>query len=847
MKNRLKRLISFLGLTKIAKLVYRFFILIARFPKSTSPVSSRDKPVFSTSGELTRFYTRVNVAFSMIWDDKLEEAEQALDALQEMEPNHPVLAWGQGIILRRQDKPEQAISVLSGWDDERLQAECVAAHDDVRRAQISVFTLKVNTLIAKMDYSGAGEYISANKEQLSPIENANLLMQSLVGCKKKATVHKFLDILCLDFLPRFDDEIDPLLVKLYMAVCQSHNSQNDAARAHVAKFVTKTDADQAYLWSDHIRSVGIYFLSIQMAAECAALFDVLHRSERFEYTAAGRYNHGYSMIAYARLNDVEKIRDHGEKRLHILQSTPSGLLPEIFGSDAVAVSGQLQSGASPIQAAQTLTASLTDKLPPLSKIIDTLDTCLPQIPAMLSFQRTYTINPLCMGSNATSVNKLQDDTACLSAQCETALLIAQQIENTSVPILLRLLQLYLYQGQLEKAGAIRATLDPLIDMSSEPVEVLRFDARAKEDIVSTEDRQRVTLHPFATWLENTGCQDAQVICEQAEKTSDFPFFETAEPSMISYTYTAPELRIGTVENVTCFNMGIAVNDQMQAIADDFQFPECAALPSGTLAASDQYALLRTDRPTWVAPDDCAAFLDMPIFRNEFYHTVAQYLSRLALLQKKGLLDGHALLMPDNLGGGAYAVLDAMGIDRKRLVLAPSGHNVRLNTALMPSPSFEMRKPQRAEMYALRDLILSRHGAGGPQDKKIYISRRNLNNRILTNEPELEAIAQELGYVVVQPETLPFNDQVTLFSQAKVIVGSTGAGLVNMVHAPAGATVVCMTIKDHAIDFWPVMAKDLGHDFAFLAGQSFFPDAPVQVQTFDFRVDPAVFRSVMGAY
>ena len=143
MKNGLKRLISFLGLTKIAKLVYRIFILIARFPKSTSPVSSRDKPVFSTSGELTRFDTRVNLAFSMILAGKLEEAEQALDALQAMEPNHPVLAWGQGIILRRQDKPEQAISVLSGCDDERLQAECVAAHDDLRRAQNSVFTLKV--------------------------------------------------------------------------------------------------------------------------------------------------------------------------------------------------------------------------------------------------------------------------------------------------------------------------------------------------------------------------------------------------------------------------------------------------------------------------------------------------------------------------------------------------------------------------------------------------------------------------------------------------------------------------------------------------------------------------------
>jgi capsular polysaccharide biosynthesis protein len=159
----------------------------------------------------------------------------------------------------------------------------------------------------------------------------------------------------------------------------------------------------------------------------------------------------------------------------------------------------------------------------------------------------------------------------------------------------------------------------------------------------------------------------------------------------------------------------------------------------------------------------------------------------------------------------------------------------------------MRKPQTAELDALREAILSRHGARAPQDQKIYISRKTFNNRILTNEPELEEIALALGYVVVQPETLPFADQVDLFSRAKVIVGLSGAGLVNMVHAPPGATVVCITIKDHAIDFWPIMAEGLGHNFAFLAGQSLFPSEPVHVQTFNYRVDPALFKLVLSRY
>ena len=785
---------------------------------------------------------RARSALSLIAEGKLDEASQVIETLQKDHLNHPLLALAQGILLRRAAQYEQAISVLSKWDDERLQTECRAAENDIHRREIT-------TLLAKIDYAAVSKYISAHKDKMPKPENIDLLMQGVSGTKHQEIVNELLNTLCKDFLPELEVSSDPLLVQLYKAVCAVHDNQSKMASQIITGFVQAVDGYQTYLWSDHIRSVGIYFLNIQMATECADLFDVLHRSSHFPNTAASRYNHGYSMLAYARLNDTKKVQEHGGKRLHVLQSTPAALLSEVFGNAARPACEQLQNGASPTTAAQTLTDALAGKLPSTETILETVDICLAQIPTMLSFQRTYSINPLCMGENIKPAIKLQEDIATLYAQCESALLICQQSDETSVPVLQRLLSLYLFQKQSERASAIRAAMTPLIDARDAYPEVLKYDVRADEDTLSPKKgRERFVLKPFATWLEAAGGKDVQVLCEETAIDLDVCLFEeTKEPSILPYYYTAPELRVGEIENVICLDNGVAVNAQGQAIVDDFLFPECAAMPTGTLAVSDKYALLETDRPEWIAPDGCVAFLDMPMFRNEFYHTVAQYLSRLALMQKKGLLEGRSLLMPDSLGGGAYAVLDAMGVARDRIILTPLGHDIRLNNALIPSPSFEMRKPQTEEMYALRDLISNHHGVSGPQDKKIYISRRTLNNRILTNEPELETIAQDLGYLVIQPEILPFPEQVALFSSAKVIVGSTGAGLVNMIHAPPGATVVCMTLKDHAIDFWPIMAEGLGHDFAFLAGQSFFPNAPVQVQTFDFKVDPAVFKSVLSRY
>ena len=709
--------------------------------------------------------------------------------------------------------------------------------NEIHRREISV-------LLAELNYCSALEYIRDHKDELPKTKNIDLLMHAISASTDPRCLDELLSTLCKDFLPELKANSEYFLVQLYKAVCAAHDNQSEKASQIIAEFVQELEPDKVSLWRDHIRSVGVYFLNIHMPEACADLYDLLYRSAHLFHDADIRYHHGWSMVAYARLGDAKKVEYHGRKRLHPVQTNPAALLTEVFGGAAAPASEHLQHGLSPAAAAQTLTESLSGDLPEIEAILETVDISLDQLPAMLSIQRTYSVNPLIVGANAKPMMKLREDIACLYAQCETALLLARKLDCSAISVLERLLRLYLFQEQFEKAHTIRATL---IELSSENIEITKYDLWVENGAPVPPKQLRLPLLAFSTWLRNAGCQNAQIICQRAEKLTRFSLFEASDPSQISYAYNEPELRIGVVDNIICLDGGVAINAQMQAIADDFQSPHFATMPRPTIAASDKFALLTTDRPQWTAPDGCAAFLDMPIFRGEYYHAVAQYLSRLALLQKQGFLEGRALLMPDTLSSAALGVLDAMGIPRERLVMAPSGHDIHLRSSLMPSPSFELRKPQAAELDAMREAILRRHGARARQDKKIYISRKYLNNRILANEPELEEIAQALGYVVIQPEKLDFTDQVHLFSRAKVVVGSTGAGLTNMIFAPHGATVVCMTLKDHAIDFWPIMAEGLGHDFAFLAGQSFFPNASPQAQTFDFKIDPVVFKSVLSRY
>jgi hypothetical protein len=70
---------------------------------------------------------------------------------------------------------------------------------------------------------------------------------------------------------------------------------------------------------------------------------------------------------------------------------------------------------------------------------------------------------------------------------------------------------------------------------------------------------------------------------------------------------------------------------------------------------------------------------------------------------------------------------------------------------------------------------------GNKYKKIYVSRSR-SNRSLPNEKQIEIVMRKLEFEVVYLESLPFDLQVYIFSQAELICGSHGAGLYNIVWA-----------------------------------------------------------------
>jgi capsular polysaccharide biosynthesis protein len=78
-------------------------------------------------------------------------------------------------------------------------------------------------------------------------------------------------------------------------------------------------------------------------------------------------------------------------------------------------------------------------------------------------------------------------------------------------------------------------------------------------------------------------------------------------------------------------------------------------------------------------------------------------------------------------------------------------------------------------------------------EKIFL-RRVSETRIVANMTELEKLLVDQGYVFVEPEKLPFSQQIQLFENAKEIFAPTGAALANAIFCKPGTRVIVLMAK-----------------------------------------------------
>jgi len=125
--------------------------------------------------------------------------------------------------------------------------------------------------------------------------------------------------------------------------------------------------------------------------------------------------------------------------------------------------------------------------------------------------------------------------------------------------------------------------------------------------------------------------------------------------------------------------------------------------------------------------------------------------------------------------------------RPRLVEAPLA---RIEDAVFATAMDHFLHAPNSPLDVVRERILAAAAidpAAGA--KRIYISRRGSQKRVLVNELDLETALAARGFEIVKPEDLSVRDQIALFHQADLIVAPAGAALANVLFCRPEAKVI----------------------------------------------------------
>jgi tetratricopeptide (TPR) repeat protein len=230
--------------------------------------------------------------------------------------------------------------------------------------------------------------------------------------------------------------------------------------------------------------------------------------------------------------------------------------------------------------------------------------------------------------------------------------------------------------------------------------------------------------------------------------------------------------------------------------------------------------------------------------ENYYHALAQNYPRLARLLDCPEYAGFGVAVPASIRPWGLDFLKELGVAADRIVQLPVGQDALLRRAVVP---IMRRAASKDEIRALRGRLGTNSRPRGT--RRFFVGRRTLPShpRLLVNEPEIAAIAAEYGFEEIAPAGMSIRQQIELFGQAAAICGPNGAALGNILHAPDGTAVICLSPRETLGSWYADLAALCNQSFCWCFG-SFLPEgrSSRQLPKLPFFIDPDDFRQLLEA-
>ncbi|MDO6388889.1 glycosyltransferase family 61 protein [Pontibacter sp. BT731] len=211
--------------------------------------------------------------------------------------------------------------------------------------------------------------------------------------------------------------------------------------------------------------------------------------------------------------------------------------------------------------------------------------------------------------------------------------------------------------------------------------------------------------------------------------------------------------------------------------------------------------------------------------NNIGHWFMDVLPRLHLLRESGLYNEvDWFLVPSTRYGYQTETLELLGIPAEKIITSVEYHHLtadRVIASTAPRGSHTLVPRWLGQYIRNSFLPLVQHEVL-PESERVpylYISRSDSAMRNVLNEKELLEALEPYKFKSIVSSKYSILEKIRMFSQAKVVVSATGAGLISMFFCKPGTKIIEIFHEGFVIEpFYDIATKiDLDYDYLICKG------------------------------
>ena len=272
--------------------------------------------------------------------------------------------------------------------------------------------------------------------------------------------------------------------------------------------------------------------------------------------------------------------------------------------------------------------------------------------------------------------------------------------------------------------------------------------------------------------------------------------------------TAPPAEIGSLKNAVIAGGGIVFTTDGYIVEESFINTRHASRrgPFFRIGLSNHYVSERSLDPVRTASGRYA--LMKQTWDANYGHWIVDSLPRMEHYAGYINLQDAGVIVNGSISPALQAMqaesLELFGVSRDQL-LPIDWQATEVEDLVYVTPSSIPPLIKSPRSIEILESLAARVGPGTIEKfkgwERIYLTRNAYPRRRLLNEDGILPALQAAGYKVVESESLTFEEQIGLFSQATHVVGNMGAAFSNLAFSPMGVKVLMLATEHMLHDYF----------------------------------------------